>query len=149
MRVEEGPSVYLPDAKIDKEVDMRLVKSSAFGRLYKCKWYNRHQKNIIVCSAIVLAISLRGMGEILSTYDSSNGSTSVSSAPSSTSTEVTSSTILKSLKRSCYWSPSYAGQDTYPGLGLIAFRGSPKKRFKDRLKNPLVPDTLTIADGSL
>ena len=52
------------DAKIDKEIDNRLAKgNSAFGRLYKRVWHNKHLKKatkISVYRAVVLATLLCG-----------------------------------------------------------------------------------------
>ena len=52
------------DAKIDKEVDNRLAKAnSAFGRLYKRVWNNKHLKKgtkISVYKAAILTILLHG-----------------------------------------------------------------------------------------
>lgn len=59
------------DAKVDKEIDNRLIKAnSAFDRLYKRVWKNKHLKKstkINVYKTIVLTTLLYGM-ELWVTY---------------------------------------------------------------------------------
>ena len=118
--------------KFKKVVDNRLAKaSSAFGRLYKRVWYNKYLKKgtkISVYRTIVLASHLYGSKSWV--IDTTNNlSNNYVRAASTSSIGVTSSLILKSLKRwkspawkLCNRNSSYDALDTFSRWVIIVCR---------------------------
>ena len=126
---------------------------------------------VCVCVCIYIYIWLCHESFIDTTNDFSNGSTCIVFTPSLTSTCVTSSSILKSLKRQespafmpCNWSHGYTRLDKSPEWGLISCprsycavssllanmtEGHWRSNSRTVWKNRLVPIISTITDGLL
>ena len=160
------PYTSTSDGKFDREVDNRLAKSnSAFGRLYKRVWKNKHLKKgtkIRVYRAVVLTTLLYG-SESWVTYRrhlrllerfhqrclriilNIHWSDYVTNVEVLEQAEITSieAMLLKSQLRWA-WHVFRMGDHRLPKIALYGElstghrdRGAPKKRYKDSLKKSL------------